>query len=227
MRRKMFVRLMLLGVLSSIVMIFCAGAASIDASPNHPISFGYKTAWYAVRSCDPQKVATTLGLTDIRSVTWEAGFNAIAKEEDTFINSSDLKTTFVSPPVNGWTLAVGLALLKNANAHSSQIPTKMLKRLSEVCHEAQFYASYRIVDAYTWSRAKNGAIIRAYEYVGSEGETLTNIGPTTLAERGINFEFPDEDDVLKVAGAWSVDPSKLDETISTPLGLLGEIHGAQ
>jgi hypothetical protein len=215
------------GVLLATEATLCQKTLAADAGLNHPISFGYKTAWFAVHSCEPQKVASSLGLTDISSATWKAGFDAIDNEEANFTATSNFKTVFVTPSLSGWTFAIGFALLKNVKAHSSALPISTLKKLSEICGQAQFYASYRVVDWYAWSLAKNGTIVRAYEYSGSEGETLSDVGALTPVEKGINFQALDEDGVLKIARAWSIDPSNLNESITTPLGLLGQIRRTQ
>jgi hypothetical protein len=47
------------------------------------------------------------------------------------------------------------------------------------------------------------------EFVGETGETSAQGEPTQI-ERELDLELPDEDSVMQVAGAWSIDPQTLD-----------------
>jgi len=167
-------------------------------------SFGYKTAWLAVRTDDTAAVSAALGLTDVANVSWEDGVEASYDE-----------TVFVSPPTRGWVLAVGVELLKH--------PPDTVALSAELATEVELFATHRIVDAHRWERADNGELKRRFRYVGESGEAET-VGEPTEIERSLGFDWvidapgpppddavlPDEEDVMGVAAAWSIDPQELD-----------------
>jgi hypothetical protein len=101
-----------------------------------PSTFGYKTAWFAVRSTNTMAVAQALQLQNTTPANWEYGvWHAV--ESDGML--------FVTPPVDGWVLAVGTRLLFGADDnHSSQRMVEWSKQFGE----AQFFASMRVSDAY-------------------------------------------------------------------------------
>ncbi len=125
---------------------------------------------------------------------------------------------FVCPPVDGWTLAVGNDLLLDHPIDIATLSTTLRT-------EAQQFSSHRVVDAYSWSMARNGVLVRAFEYVGEQGEIVRSVGALTPAEHASPAaEFlslpegpdesevetwPDEGTVLGIAAAWSIDPSAL------------------
>jgi hypothetical protein len=191
--------------------------------------FGYKTAWFAVRSTNVNAVAEALQLGEPQPANWQYGVWHSGEPDDYAI--------FVSPPVNGWILAVGVPILFEADGHATQRMIELSRQFGEV----QLFASMRISDAYVWARAKNGQLVRRfYEGDGDRSET----GAQTEEERELgqkffdagspeakdpgywkrkDLVFLDEQYVLKVAGKWSVDPSKLDELGLAPaLGVLGK-----
>jgi hypothetical protein len=102
--------------------------------------------------------------------------------------------------------------------------TSLSKRFPDV----QYFGTYRVEEYHGWARAINGKIVRQYAYWGSEGETIFDIGkPTDEEERlGLIFNgdttFPHEGDVMKLAGAWSIDPTTLHQIVAeTGIGYLG------
>ena len=191
-----------------------------------PVPFGYKTAWIAIRTQDTNAVAIALDLQNVRSANWEYGiWQAI---------DSDDHSIFVTPPINGWTLAVGAPILLEADDHAASRAMELSRRFGE----AQFFASMRITDAYIWARAINGNLIRLF-YEGDsqrreQGEKTEEEKDLRLFDNSSpesndpeywkrkDLVFVDEQSVLKIAGKWSVDPSKLQEYGLAPaLGLLG------
>jgi hypothetical protein len=193
-----------------------------------PWPFGYKTAWLAIRSDDPKAVAVALELQNVESTNWVYGVWHAVETDDYQI--------FITPPVKGWVLAVGMPFLFEADAHQEKRIIELSKRFGE----AQFFASMRTSSAYLWARAANGKLVRLF-YEG-DGTRRTE-GGQTPEEKQLNFKFFDSsspessqpgywqrkdltfvDDtcVLNVADKWSVDPSKLDQMGLTPaFGLLG------
>jgi hypothetical protein len=193
------------------------------------VPFGYKTAWFAIRSEDTNAVAIALELQNVYPANWEYGvWRAV---------ESDEYSIFVTPSVNGWTLAVGVPILFEADDHVIE----RMKELSRRFGRAQFFASMRTSNCYIWARAANGNLVRQF-YEG-DGERR-ELGERTEEEEalGVRFfdasspesndpqywkrkdlVFVDEECVLKIARKWSVDPSKLgDLGLAPSLGLLGK-----
>ena len=126
-----------------------------------------------------------------------------------------LKKVFVTPPVQGWTLVVGLALPDAGDSRHPDRCTPLLRNLSRQLGEVQYFGTHRVGEYHAWAKAENGAITRAYAYVGEEGVTLWNTGPQTTEEKALGFAFddnksPNEEDVMKIAGKWSINPQKLE-----------------
>jgi hypothetical protein len=173
------------------------------------VSFGGKQAWLAVRDRDQADVLEALGLRDLGEVAWRDGIDLAHLTDD---------RVAVTPPLPGargttWVLAVGRYLLR---------PDTMIDivGLSERLHtEVQFFATHRVTELHRWQRAAGGELVRAFGYVGQTGEVTAWHGDPDPAERdaGLPASFDDEEttvlvseqDVLKVAGAWSIDPTTL------------------
>ena len=181
-----------------------------------PIPFGYKTAWVAVHSQDQRAVAAALGLRDVHAAGWHPGL------DQAIDGGSGL--VFVAPPVNGWVLAVGKALLGDAKYEDT------IKALSRQFGEAQYYESMRVADAYAWAQARDGEVMCLFD--GANGREPRREGfehelesvvrlrfveklppdekDRTAAERR-QAPFPDEEDVLRVADVWSVNPMDMEK----------------
>lgn len=193
-----------------------------------PFPFGYKTAWFAVRSTDVDAVAAALQLERPQQANWQYGIWHSVESDDYAI--------FVCSPINGWILAVGVPILFEADSHATQ----RMVELSRQFGEAQLFVSMRVSDVYVWAWAKNGRLVRRF-YEGDGERSETGVPTDAELELGIKFfdasspeakepgywkrkdlVFVDEQYVLRVAGKWSVDPSKLNEMGLTPsLGVLG------
>jgi hypothetical protein len=195
-----------------------------------PEPFGYKIAWFAVRSEDPRKVAAALELTNVQPAGWKYGVAHAYGDVD-----KDYRV-FVSPPVRGWVLALGLPILFEADDHAK---TRMIE-LSRKFGEAQFFGSMRVSDVYVWGKAVDGRVVR-YFYEGDGNRRVE--GKETSEEVGLAFRFfdesspeakdpkywerkdlrfPGEECVLQVAAKWSIDPSQLDKMGLEPSqGLIG------
>jgi len=206
-----------------------ASPQSAADSSSTPVSFAYKTAWFAVKSNDSVVVAKALGLKGQRPVSWKTGIDTAYDDSQSSI--------FVTPPIHGWVLAVGRKFLF---LPPNEGP--MLFSLSRQFTEAQFFATMRISDAYMWERAQNGELACSFDY--GDGE-IHRHGNASAVEKeiGLRFfdsespdaktpgyydlkdlNFPDEEDVLKVAALWSVDPSQLDqEKDLASTGILGSL----
>jgi hypothetical protein len=173
-----------------------------------PEPFGYKIDWLAVRSDDPVAVAKSLGLKG-KPAKWGPG---VAK-------AYDRTHVFVSPSVKGWVLVVGGVISSYAADFEDT-----LKRLSHEFGQCQFFGNHRVSSYYAWAKAEKGKLVRFYAYGDSE---VYEVGPTTAEEIDLDIGesddddyWPDEDDVMNIAGKWSLNPQELDGQPSAGQGLL-------
>lgn len=173
------------------------------------VGFGHKQAWLAVRDGDPFAVATVLGLRDLGPVSWRSGIDLAYLTDDRLV---------LTPPLPGardapWLLVSGRWLLRTCS-------TEDVVELSEqVGTEVQFFATYRVSELHRWARAVDGVLVRAFGFVGETGEVTEWRGDPDDVERAIGLPpaldddgdvLVSEDDVMRVAGAWSVNPTSLD-----------------
>ena len=238
------------------------GAPAPEAVPDRPRSFSYKTSWFAVSTDDTAGVATTLRLVDPRPANWKHGVHTAYLSRP----SPSKRLVFVTPPVSGWTLAMG-ALPDPTMPQFSRPFGELAQRF----HEVQFYGNHRVADYCAWARAIGGKMQRVF--VLGNGEVMRNEGLQTLEEASLGLAgfsglepdeansriadiykridereealisqgterrearrmaetpfprpVPDEEDVLKLADKWSVDPRKFD-FMTDPLGvgILGQL----
>jgi hypothetical protein len=220
---KHFVRL----IIAIVVFAALAGAAyfwlmsrqtAAEEAPQVPVPFGYKTAWYAVHSDDAQGVASALHLSDIHSSDWTTGTTAALDWND--------GTVFVTPPVHGWVFAEGAVLFSDTD-RDRRFENRLVS-LSDQFGEAQYFASMRVSDAYTWARAKGGYLDCMFEWADGQ---MHRQGNAKQVEEQVGLKFfdaasaaakdpgyykrndltyPDEEDVLKVATAWGLNPMKIE-----------------
>jgi hypothetical protein len=178
--------------------------------------FGYKTAWLAVRDGDADAVLAQLGGEAIGPIGWREGIHRSYDTPDTVV------VTPLLPGADGgsWLLVAGWWL---AAGHES-IDTAALSRA--LGREVQLFVTHRVVELHRWERAREGAVVRSFEYIGDQGEVTRWTGALDDVERAIGLpatfdldRAPEEEDyavivgeqdVMRVAGAWSVDPTSLE-----------------
>lgn len=181
-----------------------------------PISFGYKCAWYALRTNDVEEVVAAMRLKSVAQATWVEGIDAAYADK-----------VFVTPPLDEWVLAAGWRLFYAGDSPSSVEP--LLTKLSKKFGEAQYFCSYRVADAHCWALARAGKTVRAFGYLGERGEITWKKGRATKAElelgdEVLDFPGPSESDVMEVAGAWSVNPSEIETKFIEPsFGRIGVV----
>jgi len=172
------------------------------------VGFGGKQAWLAVRDGDPARVLEVLGLRDLGDVPWREGIDVAHLTDD---------RVAVTPVLPGardthWVLVVGRWLLR------PDITVDVIDLSARLHTEVQFFATHRVTELHRWQRAADGELIRAFGYVGQTGEVTSWHGDPDPAEReaGLPARFDDEAtvlvseaDVLRVANAWSIDPTTL------------------
>jgi hypothetical protein len=172
------------------------------------VGFGGKQAWLAVREGEPGAVIAALGLRDLGTVAWRDGIDLAHLTDD---------RVAVTPPLpgardTGWVLATGRWLMRpDVTVHVPELSATLNT-------EVQFFATHRVTELHRWVRAVKGELVRAFGYVGQTGEVTAWFGEPDPAERdaGLPADFGDdttvlvgEKDVLKVADAWSIEPTAL------------------
>ena len=175
------------------------------------VGFGAKQAWLAVRDAAPAEIINAMELRDLGPVPWRDGIDLAYLTDDRLV---------LTPPLAGadaasWTLVTGRWLLGPAARAELD-----LADLSEsLGTEVQSFATHRVGEVHSWRRAVKGTLVRAFGYIGSSGDVTAWHGAPDQAERdaGLPAELDDdttvlisERDVLRVAAAWSVDPTRLD-----------------
>ena len=198
------------------------------ATPDTAQDFGYKILWFAVRAPDPQTVAAALQATATKPANWATGLAAAYAAL-----KSKPATAFISPAVDGWVFIASTALPYPAIEGESAKTTgrkfeQLVQRLTSNFAEVQFFGSYRVINFVAWARYVAGQPTRVFAMAD---EVLVNIGTQTAEEARLGFtdisglnaqaasarlfseggRLPDEDDVLQLATAWSLDPSRLSE----------------
>jgi hypothetical protein len=194
-----------------------------NTTPDWPVAFGYRMAWLAVRTRNPQLVSDVLGLTPLQPANWRSGIGTVYDDE---LAEGHV---FVSPPVGGWTFVVGVALPQPLGRGFADKCTPMLLDVASQFAETQYFCTYPLIDFSAWAKVVDGKLVRAFA-IGEEG-LVWNRGRLTKEERGLGlrlFELhgvrgrrsdanaltlnPTEEDVMQLAGMWSIDPTQLENS---------------
>lgn len=200
--------------------------------PDSAVGFGYKCVWFAVKTDNKHKLGEILKLKNISDCNWQVGI-------DKAYNGS----VFITPTIDGWTLACGWGLPHGDSKEGIDEVKNMLQTLSKAFGEAQFFCTHRVTEYHCWIKATNGKVERVYSFLGESGENIAVEGQPTAFEQTLNlantfsdeakdekyFErddlvWADEELLMQVAEHWSIDPTKLEEREDIPpsLGLLGQ-----
>lgn len=175
----------------------------------HLASFGYKTAWLAVLDRSQADVAEALGLTDGRTVPAAEAVGAVTE-------------VGILPPVRGvhgrWTLAVSFELAEIS-------PTRLASISALLGTRVQCFATHRVVESHRWLEADHGRVLRHLQVLGESGALEAWSGRPTPVEVGLGLPDTErvdgedaqfdvvlavnEESVMAVAGAWSIDPTTL------------------
>jgi hypothetical protein len=222
----------------------------IEATPDKPVSFGFKTMWFAIRDATPDAVLNALGIADAKPANWATGLHLAGGREP---------WVFVSPPLDGWVFiaggiwmphpARGSEWLDGTGRKFAALTGRLLPHFSDV----QFFGSYRVTGFVAWMRAVDGKVIRAFAF--NDADCWENAGAQTPEESQLQFAdvsglppeevndrifseeeareerreallqgglspaeirellpnaLADEEDVLRLAALWSLDPSLLE-----------------
>lgn len=196
--------------------------------PDHPCEFGYKMSWLAVRTRDTRSVVEALGLIDAIPCNWDSGVGTV------YDDRLGERHIFVTPPVKGWTFVIGLSLPHPVGRQFVDKCTPLMVGLGGRFPEVQYYFSYPPLDFFAWARMMDGRLVRAFA-AGDEGVVWSK-GKTTREEKALglkSFELrgvsgrkgdaggelilhPTEDHVMRIAQAWSLDPTRLDPAKAEP-----------
>lgn len=191
-----------------------------DTRPDAPAAFGYRMAWLAVRTRDAGKLAQVLGLEPGHAANWRTGIGTVydGRLGEAFV--------YITPPVDGWTFVVGLALPQPMGRGFVDKCTPMLLDLGQNFREAHYFMSYPPLEFCSWIRVMDGRLIRAFA-IGDEG-VIWNKGRLTREERSLDLDLldprkwkvlrdeglqeierPTEEHLMVIAQGWSVNPTTL------------------
>ena len=167
--------------------------------------FGYRTGWIAIRSDESTRIARELNLKSTVPLGWTEG-----------VRAAYTRGVFMTPAVAGWTLVMGAELSEGMTS---------AQRVSErLGCEVQVFATERISESHLWERAGHGEGHRFFSFLEGDIET---IGPLSDIEERLGLagfiaawgagddsdvdDIPDEEMVVTVAAAWSLDPNTLSD----------------
>ena len=162
----------------------------------------YVLSWIAVRA-GAAAVASALGVQSPNACPIRDGLARTA---------ADASLLFVSPPIDGFVLAVGRGLARDE---------MLVASLSTTFGEAQAFHCDGKRDSYGWGRSVAGKIVRAVGW--NQGEIATDGEPT--AGEPTDLTDVAEMDVAKVAGNWSVRPGALLALLDERTGIIGGRRG--
>lgn len=183
---------------------------------NRMAGFGYKTGWLAVRDGGLSDVLKVLGGRIVEVVAWQEGVGRAYGEADIVVATPLL----TGADGGAWLLVAGRWVASNRDS------TDVAALSAVLGCEVQRFVTHRVVDLHSWERAVRGTSVRSFEYVGESGEVTRWHGdpdevefavglPATFdIERDSGSKNPglvvDERDVMRVAAAWSLDPTTLE-----------------
>jgi len=216
----------------------------LSAEPDSAEDFGYKMGWLAIETDDPRRVAAVLELESIRPANWQSGIELAYGDAG--------PRMFVTPPVEGWVFVVGLELPcpcradvdENFPAPCSNLCRRFLDEVSSHFGKIRWFFTHRVVEGHGWIRYDDGKLVRAfvccadddlYWDEGFDTEQTTVLGTRFYKLEGPSADestssehealrWPDEEDVMKMAAAWSINPQTLHERNLPPsVGLVGRL----
>lgn len=217
---------MLAVTLAAVFMMFVAPRVGqrrvlYELKPDRPHAFGYEMSWLAIRTTDTEAVLDALGIEGETASNWNNGIGTVY---DRWLGPDRI---FVSPPVDGWTFVISLALPHPVRSGNLDKCVPLLTGLARQFADVQYFFSYPALDFYAWVRFRNGALLRAF--ASSDEGVIWSKGRATSTEQSLGlklFEFrgmkgrsgdtgseivmaPTPEQVMQVARGWSRDPTKL------------------
>ena len=182
-------------------------------NPDKPINFGIKTIWCAVKSDNHLIIADFLKFDKTKTCNWIEG--TIRAYE---------WGVFIMPAINNWVIIHGWGLPIPNTQNDMRNSDKFLNSLSKEFGEAQMFGNHRVSSSAFWMKSEKGELKRIY--IVGDG-TGGMIGEPTEIERKWNLIdcsspkiddkeyrdnhlYPGEDEVIEVAGNWSVNPMEIE-----------------
>ncbi len=200
----------------------------VDETISRPVNFGRKINWVAIRSKNHEAIVHELKRT---------GKKHFRTNLESGIHAAYASCLFVFPPFQDWIL-----VLNPLYQFSEEERYEYLKELSKKYGEVQFFGSFRGVNYSSWMQFIQGETIRAYSV--ADGEIIKNEGALTDTEEAfiataireaigseeaeeISDEekllmISSEENVLKMAEKWSINPSQLEDMDLAGLGTIIE-----
>lgn len=207
-----------------------------DYTPDTPRAFGRNMAWLAIRTRDTARVLGVMRLGDLQPSNWRCGIGHVYDA-----TRNDAKV-YVSPPANGWTFIIGLALPQPLGGGFADKATPFLLELGKQFIEVQYYLTCPAIDYYAWARIVDGKLVRAFAVgddgviwnKGRPGKDEKTLGLQLFELRGVSGRHgdaggalhlhPTEEHVIRLAARWSLDPTKLEALSAAPaLGVIGSV----
>jgi hypothetical protein len=201
----------------------------IEPEPEGTVSaslFEAPTRWLAIRTQNTRAVQLALEVQNVRQCAWS----------DALVTPFEPRL-FISPPVRGWTIVMGCDLPDPAEDIDGCFI--FLSHLSQKLGEVQFFVRNRAVSYHGWARLDTGKVQRAYIWAG---ETLWNQGTMTEAERDLKMRClpymesaevlglgerellgANTEKVLRLAAAWSMDPTSVEAASLEIKGIAGDL----
>ena len=184
-------------------------------------TFGYKIGWMAVKTDAPESIIDPIGLNDFSAVGWNEGIQAAYKGK-----------LFITPVLNGWVQLVGDCdpvlegyfkghMMEPNPDYVNELLYYGMAQMSTIFAEVQFFYSHRTSGTYTYAKANEGKILRAFyldlhsgnrHEIGEPSDLEIYHGGTQidgLWEKCV--EDLGEDLPSFMAGQWSIDPHTFNE----------------
>ena len=207
--------------------------------PDRPRPFGHRMSWIAIRTSNTDAVVRSLDLSNPTAANWDSGIGTIYDDalSDSYV--------FVTPPLKGWTFVCGLPLPQPISAAFADKLTPLLAVLSQEFGDVQYFAAFPIIDFFGWVRMYQGRMVRGF-IIGDQG-VVWDKGRLTPEEKALGLKFydvrgirgrkgdaggaivlyPTEDQVLRLAASWSLDPLLVDKSNAAPaLGWIATAPGS-
>jgi hypothetical protein len=200
----------------------------VDETPTRPMTFGRKIDWMVIKSENHVAIVNEFK---------KSGKKSFRTNLENGIYAAYALNIFVYPPINNWIL-----VLNPLGGLTTDERYEHLKKLSCKYGEVQFFGSFRGVSYSAWMKFLNGKAIRAYSV--ADGKIFNNEGDLTEMEKefiekairnamfneelewingeGKLLSISDEENVLKMAEKWSINPDKIDEINIQELGTIIE-----
>lgn len=180
------------------------------------IGLPYKSSWLAVKDADNDKLARIFLEGDVKSVQCQYGLGEV-------FGNHAIDYALILPRVNKWTIIASF----QAFALCYYDVEDLIRTLSLEFSEAHAYSTNRIVEYHQWMKASAGNIKRSFAYLGETGERMRDKGRISRIEKEIGYSktdevwAPNEQDVVKICEAWSINPM-LQLWGNDEIGILGE-----